>query len=60
MPECMSPKSNLVCNFCGWKGTCGSCPHDQLGPLCPECGRGEDLEYATRDDMLAQFGFRAG
>ncbi|MEW6610669.1 MAG: hypothetical protein AB1352_03550 [Patescibacteria group bacterium] len=46
---CEMPFFSLACTWCGWIGWCGECPHDDLTisvgdcPLCPICGRGEQL-----------------
>ncbi len=42
--ECMNETMWLECHFCGEIFFCGDAPHDEDGPICPQCGRGEDLD----------------
>jgi len=42
--ECMQDHLRIKCHFCGEIFFCGDAPHDEDGSLCPQCGRGEDLD----------------
>lgn len=33
----------FACSYCGGKFEYGDAPKDIAGPLCPSCGRGEDI-----------------
>lgn len=47
-PACISPFITLRCDGCRWVGWCGECPHDELGPLCPSCGRADKIVDAAK------------
>jgi len=41
--KCIEPDITIRCAWCGCTFRCADAPHDIEGPLCPSCGRGEDL-----------------
>ena len=45
-PKCMHPEEDMHCTYCDAAFKCGEAPHDEEGPLCPSCNKGESLVEA--------------
>src|SRR3954452_3219437 len=50
---CEQPTVKIHCAWCGSDFLCGEAPHDALGALCPQCGRGERTSKFRRRMDLA-------
>jgi hypothetical protein len=47
--SCVTPTLELHCTWCDATFLCGDAPHDEEGPLCLGCGRGDDLEEVEHE-----------